>query len=98
VSVSARGRGWAEGGEAATHVFIDSTMVRSHQHAAGARKTGGQMAQAVGRSRGGCSPNIHVGGLDDNTSVALELTSGARHAAPLCGAVLAQRPVLPQLT
>ena len=27
-----------EGCEAATHVVIDSTMVRSHQHAAGARK------------------------------------------------------------
>jgi transposase len=27
-----------EGCEAATHVFIDSTSVRSHQHAAGARK------------------------------------------------------------
>ena len=28
----------AEGCEVATHVFIDSTIVRSHQHAAGARK------------------------------------------------------------
>jgi putative transposase len=28
-----------EGCEAATHVFIDSTMVRSQPHAAGARKT-----------------------------------------------------------
>src|SRR5687767_13528845 len=27
-----------EGCEAATHVFFDSTIVRSHQHAAGARK------------------------------------------------------------
>jgi transposase len=28
----------ADGCEAATHVFIDSTIVRAHQHAAGARK------------------------------------------------------------
>lgn len=38
-------------------VFIDSTIVRAHQHAAGAPKNG---AQALGRSRGGLTTKIHV--------------------------------------
>ncbi|WP_454753719.1 IS5 family transposase [Cupriavidus necator] len=38
-------------------VFIDSTIVRAHQHAAGAPKKGDQ---ALGRSRGGLSTKIHA--------------------------------------
>jgi transposase len=39
-------------------VFIDSTIVRAHQHAAGAAKKNGN--QALGRSRGGLSTKIHA--------------------------------------
>lgn len=39
-------------------VFIDSTVIRVHQHAAGAQKEEG--AQAVGRSRGGLTTKIHA--------------------------------------
>ncbi|HTE16523.1 MAG TPA: IS5 family transposase [Burkholderiales bacterium] len=39
-------------------LFIDSTVVRAHQHAAGAPKKEG--AQALGRSRGGLSTKIHT--------------------------------------
>jgi len=39
-------------------VFIDSTLVRAHQHAAGAAKKKGD--QALGRSRGGLSTKIHA--------------------------------------
>jgi len=39
-------------------VFIDSTIVRAHQHAAGAAKKNGD--QALGRSRGGLSTKIHA--------------------------------------
>jgi transposase len=40
-------------------VIIDSTVVRAHQHAAGAvRKGGGD--QALGRSRGGFGTKIHI--------------------------------------
>nr|WP_236721118.1 IS5 family transposase [Paraburkholderia phytofirmans] len=39
-------------------VFIDSTIVRAHQHAAGAPKKRGD--QALGRSRGGLSTKIHA--------------------------------------
>lgn len=38
-------------------VFIDSTIVRAHQHAAGAPK---KRDQALGRSRGGLSTKIHA--------------------------------------
>lgn len=38
--------------------MIDTTIVRAHQHAAGAR--GGQMFQGLGRSCGGFSSKIHA--------------------------------------
>ncbi|PRD40372.1 IS5/IS1182 family transposase [Phyllobacterium phragmitis] len=42
-------------------LMIDSTIVRAHQHAAGARKQkGGPDAQGLGRSRGGLSTKIHA--------------------------------------
>ena len=50
----------------------------------------------MGRSRGGFATKRHAGCLDDQTRVALELTSGARQDAPVCEAVLAQGPALPQ--
>ncbi|MFG2836502.1 IS5 family transposase [Streptomyces zaomyceticus] len=40
-------------------VSVDSTVVRAHQHAAGARK-GGQCDPALGRSRGGLTSKIHL--------------------------------------
>ena len=39
-------------------VFIDSTIVRAHQHAAGAAEK--KEKQAIGRSRGGLSTKIHA--------------------------------------
>ena len=38
--------------------MIDGSIVRAHQHAAGA--LGGQDLQAIGRSRGGFSTKIHA--------------------------------------
>ena len=40
------------------YTMIDSTVVRVHQHSAGAKKDG--EGQAIGRSRGGLSTNIHA--------------------------------------
>ena len=39
--------------------MIDSTIVRAHQHSAGAQKKPGE-DQAIGRSRGGLSTKIHT--------------------------------------
>ena len=43
--------------------FLDSTVVRAHQHAAEARKAGrepGAGDEALGRSRGGFTTKIHL--------------------------------------
>src|SRR6201747_84081 len=40
------------------YAMIDSTIVRAHQHSAGAKKIGED--QAIGRSRGGLSTKIHT--------------------------------------
>ncbi|MGE9295590.1 MAG: IS5 family transposase, partial [Puniceicoccales bacterium] len=57
-------------------LMIDSTVVRAHQHAAGAR--GGQDAQALGRSKGGFSSKIHL--LSDALGYPLQyiVTGGER--------------------
>jgi transposase len=43
-------------------LMIDSTIVRAHQHAAGARRLKGGGPQGLGRSRGGLSTKIHAAG------------------------------------
>ena len=61
----------------AENLFLDSTCVRAHQHAAGAAKTtGGQWQQALGRSVGGLSTKIHLGCLDEKNAIAVVLTGG----------------------
>jgi transposase len=58
--------------EAVRRLFFDSTVVRAHQHAAGAPKqAGGQNAQDLGRSRGGFSTKIHLTCTDANVPVAV---------------------------
>jgi transposase len=81
------------------HLFIDATIVRAHQHAAGAlKKNGGQAAQALGRSRGGLSTKIHAGCRDERTGVAIVLTAGHCHESPVFEMVLTQVPPAPPLT
>jgi len=81
------------------HLFIDATIVRAHQHAAGARKKNGRhAAQALGRSRGGLSTKIHAGCRDERTGVALGLTAGHCHASPVFAMELTQVLPAPPLT
>jgi transposase len=58
--------------------MIDSTIVRAHQHSAGAQKKAGE-DQAIGRSRGGLSTKIHA--LVDALGNTLDflLTGGEAH-------------------
>ena len=53
--------------------MIDSTIVRAHQHSAGAAKKDGGGDEAIGRSRGGLSTKIHalVDALGNPTGFAL---------------------------
>jgi transposase len=57
--------------------YIDSTVVRAHQHAAGAQ--GGQQHEALGRSRGGFSTKLHLKCEGQGKPLALHLTGGERH-------------------
>lgn len=59
--------------------MIDSTIVRAHASAAGATKNGGQLEQALGRSRGGFSTKIHVTVDGLGYPLRLYLTAGQRH-------------------
>ena len=60
------------------HLMMDSTIVRAHQHSAGAK---GAAAQAIGRSRGGLSTKLHL--LVDALGqlVRIVLTEGQVHDA-----------------
>ena len=42
------------------YAMIDSTIVRAHQHSAGAQKKGRHDDQAIGRSKGGLTTKIHA--------------------------------------
>ncbi len=57
--------------------FVDSTIVRAHQHAAEAR--GSPAGQALGRSRGGFSTKLHVRADWRGKPLVLLETAGERH-------------------
>jgi transposase len=73
--------------------FVDSTTIRVHQHAAGAR-TGAD--EAVGRSRGGLTTKVHLRADGHGRPVAMLLTAGHRHDTtafiPLLQASRVKRP------
>jgi transposase len=71
--------------------FVDSTIVRAHQHAAGAR--GGQAGQALGRSRGGFSTKIHVRADRRGQPLVLLVTAGERHDQTMFEPLLEQGQV-----
>lgn len=68
-----------EDAEGFEELMLDSSVVRAHQHAAGAEKKTGEMDQALGRSRGGFSTKIHAAVSGDGQAVRLVLTGGQRH-------------------
>ena len=60
--------------------FVDSSVVRAHQHAAGARRSrDGGSCEALGRSRGGFSTKIHVRAEGYGKPVSFALSGGERH-------------------
>ncbi|MGW6536082.1 IS5 family transposase [Streptomyces sp. NPDC055051] len=74
-------------------VSVDSTVVRAHQHAAGARKPsrpdGESEHQAMGRSRGGLSTKIHLAADSRCRPLAFHLTPGQAGDAPAFEYVMA---------
>lgn len=69
-------------GEVVWEVSVDSTVIRAHQHAAGARKRGSAAPssdEALGRSRGGLSTKLHVACAGHGRPRSIVLTPGQRH-------------------
>ena len=74
-------------------VSVDSTIVRAHQNAAGARKKGPrpEMGRSrLGRSRGGLSTKIHFAADDCCRPLAFVLTAGQAGDAPAFTDVMAR--------
>ncbi|MFE7978145.1 IS5 family transposase [Streptomyces shenzhenensis] len=67
-------------------VSVDSTIVRAHQHAAGARNKGAPAGEpgdhAIGRSRGGLTTKIHLAADGRRRPLAFHLTAGQAGDAP----------------
>jgi len=63
------------------YLIVDSTIVRAHQHAAGAKK-GGSEDQALGRSRGGLSTKIHMAVRGLGCPARFTLTAGQKGDGP----------------
>ena len=59
-------------------LMLDSTVIRAHQHAAGAEGSSAE-AEALGRSRGGFSTKIHVACDGLGKPVKIILTPGQAH-------------------
>ncbi|WP_234422032.1 IS5 family transposase [Streptomyces sp. CB00316] len=74
-------------------VSVDSTIVRAHQHAAGARPRGapGRRAadHAIGRSRGGLTTKVHLAADSHCRPLAFHLTAGQVGDAPSFAHVMA---------
>jgi transposase len=85
-------------GEIAWVVCIDGTVVRTHQHAAGARRRPGKADsaahvthpanEALGRSRGGFTTKLHLACDGRGRPLSVVLTPGQRHESTQLGAVL----------
>lgn len=73
------------------YLIVDFTIVRAHQHAAGAKK-GGLKDQAIGRSRGGLSTKIHMAVRGLGCPVRFTLTAGQKGDAPQAAALIEGLP------
>jgi transposase len=62
-------------------LLLDSTIIRAHQHAAGAKGSTAH-AEALGRSRGGFGTKIHVACDGLGKPVTILLTPGQNHDSP----------------
>jgi len=72
------------------HLFLDSTIVRAHQHSAGAKKKAGD--QHIGRSRGGLTTKLHVAVDSLGNPVRVILTAGQISDIGQAGALIKDQP------
>ena len=71
------------------YAMIDATIVRAHQHSAGARKGEG-VNQAIGRSRGGLTTKIHMVVDALGNPLVFNLTEGHVHDVTQAETLIAQ--------
>ncbi len=85
-------------GDVEWEVSIDSSVVRAHQHAAGAPKKGGTApdTEALGRSRGGLTSKLHLACDGRGRPLSIVVTPGQRHDStqlePVLDAIRVPRP------
>jgi hypothetical protein len=80
----------ADGGaDADTLQMIDSTIIRAHHCAAGAK--GGAHRQGLGHSRGGFSTKIHLHTNAHVLPINLSLTPGKTHDSAVYGVLMKER-------
>jgi transposase len=72
--------------------FVDATIVRAHQHAAGAAHSSPE-AEGLGRSRGGWSTKLHVRVEGDGKPMTFILTPGQQHESTVAQQLLEQGAV-----
>jgi transposase len=68
---------------------VDATIVRAHQHAAGAKGTNAAR-EALGRSQGGVSTKVHLKSEGGGKVLSVILTPGQAHEAPVFDRLLGQ--------
>lgn len=71
-------------------LFIDGSIVRAHQHSAGASS---EEDEAIGKSRGGLSTKIHLAVDSYGFPVHFELSGGQTHDIVHAESLVAQSPV-----
>lgn len=71
-------------------LFVDSTIVRAHQHSTGAATA---LCEAIGRSRGGNSTKIHLAVDSYGLPVHFELSPGQAHDAAHAESLLFGAPI-----
>jgi transposase len=75
--------------------YIDSTIVRAHQHSAGARG-GDPVAEALGRSQGGFSSKVHLRAEQGGKPMTLLVNPGQQHEAVMFEPLMEQGAVMRQ--
>lgn len=72
--------------------FVDGSVIRAHQHAAGAKHSDAE-AEALGYSRGGFSTKIHLRCDGNGLPITMVLTPGQRHEAVVFETLMEQGAV-----
>ena len=72
--------------------FVDATVIRAHQPAAGARRDGvtedGENVEALGRGQGGFSTKLHLRAEGGGKPITAVLSAGERHEQTALEALL----------